>query len=116
MFYHDIQGKSSLNYMWKVNDGSIYLVGYVPIEAIQQEGRTVNQNIFIVVVVMLIAFFCAVFCIILIKDSRIESERSGRKKEKYTISVWRKLYRQHRLQVIPKRPFSQICHMISVHL
>ena len=57
MFYHDIRGKDALNYMWEVNNGTIYLIGYVPIEAIQQEGRTVNQNIFIVVAVMLIAFF-----------------------------------------------------------
>ncbi len=57
MFYHDIQQKKSLIYMWAVNDGSIYLVGYVPIGAIQREGSTVNQNIFLVVAVMLIAFF-----------------------------------------------------------
>ncbi|MDE7020186.1 MAG: hybrid sensor histidine kinase/response regulator, partial [Lachnospiraceae bacterium] len=57
MFYHDIRGKSALNYMWTVNDGTIYLIGYVPIEAIQQEGRTVNQHILIVVLVMLVAFF-----------------------------------------------------------
>ena len=62
MFYHDIRGRSSLNYMWSVNDGSVYLIGYVPIEEIQQEGRTVNQNIFIVVAVMLIAF---ILCCIL---------------------------------------------------
>ncbi len=57
MFYHDIRGKSALNYMWTVNDGTIYLIGYVPIEAIQQEGKTVNQHILIVVLVMLVAFF-----------------------------------------------------------
>ena len=57
MFNHDIRGKKALNYMWSVNGGTIYLIGYVPIEAIQQEGTTVNQNIFIVVTVMLIAFF-----------------------------------------------------------
>ena len=51
MFYHDIRNKNSLIYMWAVNDGAFYLIGYVPIEAIQQEGRTVNQNILIVVVV-----------------------------------------------------------------
>lgn len=71
MFYHDIRRKSALNYMWKVNDGTIYLVGYVPIEAIQQEGKTVNQNIYIVVLVMLIAFFCAASCTISIRDNRI---------------------------------------------
>ena len=38
MFYHDIQGKRSLVYMWAVNDGSIYLIGYVPVESIQREG------------------------------------------------------------------------------
>ncbi len=57
MFYHDIQKKRSLVYMWAVNDGAIYLIGYVPIEAIQREGSAVNQNIFIVAAVMLIAFF-----------------------------------------------------------
>lgn len=57
MFYHDIRGKSALNYMWFLNDGTICLVGYVPIEAIQREGKSVNQNILIVVMVMLIAFF-----------------------------------------------------------
>ena len=56
LFYHDIRGKNSLNYMWAVNNGSIYLIGYVPIEAIQQEGRTVNHYIFMGVAVMLIAF------------------------------------------------------------
>ena len=48
MFYHDIRGKSALNYMWTVNGGTIYLIGYVPVEAIQQEGRSVNQSIIIV--------------------------------------------------------------------
>ena len=57
MFYHDIRNKNSLIYMWAVNDGAFYLIGYVPIEAIQQEGRSVNQNILIVVIVMLTAFF-----------------------------------------------------------
>ncbi len=63
MFNHDIRGKKALNYMWAVNGGTIYLIGYVPIEAIQQEGTTVNHNIFIVVAVMLIAFLlcCAIF-------------------------------------------------------
>ena len=57
MFRHDIRGKRALNYIWPVNGGTIYLIGYVPIEAIQREGKTVNQNILFVVVVMLIAFF-----------------------------------------------------------
>ncbi len=57
MFYHDIRGKSSLIYIWTVNNGTLFLIGYVPVDAIQQEGNTVNQNIFIVVTAMLIAFF-----------------------------------------------------------
>ncbi len=57
MFYHKIQNKDSLIYMWAVNDGTLYMIGYVPIESIQQEGRTVSQNIFIVVLVTLAAFF-----------------------------------------------------------
>ncbi len=56
MFYHDIRGESALNYMWAVNGGAIYLIGYVPVEAIQQEGKSVNRNILVVVVVMLTAF------------------------------------------------------------
>ncbi len=60
LFYHDIRGVKALNYMWSVNNGTIFLVGYVPVEAIQQEGRTVNHNILIVVVAMLVAFFVCV--------------------------------------------------------
>ena len=44
MFYHDIRGKSALNFIWMVNDGAICLTGYVPTEAIQQEGQTVNHH------------------------------------------------------------------------
>lgn len=61
MFYHDIRNKDSLNFMWAVNGGRLYLIGYVPIEAIQQEGKTVNNNIFLVVVAMLTAFFLCCF-------------------------------------------------------
>lgn len=62
LFYHDIRQVHALNYMWAVNGGTIFLVGYVPVEAIQQEGRTVNQNIAIVVA-SLLAAFC--LCIVL---------------------------------------------------
>ena len=60
LFYHRIREKQALNYMWSVNGGTIYLVGYVPVEAIQQEGRTVNQNIMIVVASLLAAFFLCI--------------------------------------------------------
>ncbi|MDE7358630.1 MAG: hybrid sensor histidine kinase/response regulator, partial [Lachnospiraceae bacterium] len=79
MFYHDIRNKDSLNYMWAVNGGTIYLIGYVPIEAIQQEGRAVNQNIFIVVAVMLIAFFlcCTLFYLNQRQQIRVRKEREA---------------------------------------
>ncbi len=77
LFYHDVQGKESLNYVWAANDGSIFLIGYVPIEAIQQEGRTVNQNIFLVVAVTLIAFFlcCVLYYFNHRRENRIRKER-----------------------------------------
>ena len=79
LFYHDVQGKSALNYMWAVNKGSIYLIGYVPIEAIQQEGRTVNQNIIIVVTVMLAAFFlcCLLYSINQRQQNKVWREREA---------------------------------------
>ena len=68
MFYQTIQQKDSLIYMWAVNEGAVYLVGYVPIEAIQREGDAVNQNIFIVVFVMLVAF--VICCILYFLNNR----------------------------------------------
>jgi len=68
MFYHDIQGKESLIYMWAVNGKSSYLIGFVPVEAIQREGNAVNQNIFMVVLVMLAAFFLC--CIVYFLNER----------------------------------------------
>ncbi len=77
LFYHDIREKDSLNYMWSVNGGTIYLIGYVPLGAIQQEGRTVNQNIFIVVAVMLIAFFlcCVLYYLNQRQQNKLRRER-----------------------------------------
>lgn len=79
MFYHDIQNESSLIYMWPINDGVFYLIGYVPVEAIQQEGRAVNQNIMIVIVVMLLAFF---LCCTLYYFSQKQQERVRQEREK----------------------------------
>ena len=78
MFYHKIQNKDSLIYMWSVNNGAIYLIGYVPIEAIQQEGRTVNQNIFVVMLVTLAAFF---LCCTLYYFNQKEQNRIRREQE-----------------------------------
>lgn len=78
LFYHDIRGKKSLNYMWAVNDGIIYLIGYVPVEAIQKEGRTVNQNIYIVVFTTLAAF--ALSCTLYYFNKR-QQEKLRRERE-----------------------------------
>jgi len=75
MFYHNIQNQESLIYMWSVNDGVVYLIGYVPVQAIQREGDAVNQNMFIVVAVMLAAFVgCCLFYLF--------NERQQRKMQK----------------------------------
>ncbi len=57
MFYHQVQKEDALIYMWAVNEGTLYFIGYVPVQAIQEEGDAVNQNILIVILVMLAAFF-----------------------------------------------------------
>lgn len=77
MFNHEIRGKDALIYMWSVNDGTLYLIGYVPINAIQQEGKSVNQNILIVVAVMLIAFFlcCTIYYFYNRQQNRLRKEQ-----------------------------------------
>ena len=79
LFEHDIRNARALNCMWAVNDGTIFLVGYVPIEAIQQEGRTVNQNIFFVIVVMLVAFLlcCTLYYFSQRQQNRLRREREA---------------------------------------
>ena len=79
MFRHDIRGIHSLIFMWPVNQGSLYLIGYVPVNAIQQEGKTVNQNILIVVLVMLVAFFlcCLLYYINQRQQDKIRKEREN---------------------------------------
>ena len=78
LFYHDIRQVNALNYMSAVNDGIIFLVGYVPVEAIQQEGRTVNQSIAIVVISLLTAFS---LCIGLYYLNRRQQDRLRREQE-----------------------------------
>ncbi len=79
MFYHKIRSKDSLIYMWAVNGGSVYLIGYVPVEAIQREGNAVNQNILIVVVFMLSTFFicCIVFYLYERQQNKFRQEREA---------------------------------------
>lgn len=77
MFYHDIQKKESLIYMWAINGKSAYLIGFVPVDAIQREGDAVNKNILIVVLVMLAAFFlcCVVYFFNERQQAKIRRER-----------------------------------------
>lgn len=77
MFYHDVQNRDSLIYMWSVNHASMYLIGYVPVEAIQKEGDAVNQNIFIVIFVTLAAFVicCVLYYLSQRQRNRLHSER-----------------------------------------
>ncbi len=79
MFYHDIQNKESLIYMWSVCEGAVYLIGYVPVQAIQREGDAVNQNMFIVVAIMLTAFFgsCALYLFFDRQQDRIREDREA---------------------------------------
>lgn len=84
MFYHDIQGKSSLNFIWMVNNGTICLVGYVPKEAIQQEGETVNNNIYVVVAVTTIAFsLCCVLYFFNQKQQRKIAQEREMERERH---------------------------------
>lgn len=78
LFYHYIRGVHALNYMWSVNDGNIFLIGYVPVEAIQQEGKTVNHNLILVVVSMLLAFF---ICCLLYYFSQRQQQKIARERE-----------------------------------
>lgn len=83
MFHHDIRGKSALNFIWMVNDGTICLIGYVPMEAIQQEGKTVNNNIFIVIFVMTGAFFlcCILYYLNQRQQRKIMEEREAEREQ-----------------------------------
>ena len=79
MFYHEIKGQDALIYMWSVNDGMLYLIGYVPIESIQREGKAVNHNILSVVIVMLAAFClcCSVYFIYDRQQEKIRKEQEA---------------------------------------
>ena len=113
MFYHDIRNKDALNYMWSVNGGTIYLIGYVPIEAIQQEGRTVNQNIFIVVFVMLTAFILCCTLYYLNQRQKIKLRREREEEREISNRRLGRHCRRRRLQAIQKPCFSPICPTIS---
>lgn len=70
MFYHDVRGNDSLIYMWSIND-AMYLIGYVPVSAIQKEGDTVKNTIILVVFVMLAAFI--ICCSLYLLNQRLKN-------------------------------------------
>ena len=83
MFYHEIRGRNSLNFIWMVNDGTVCLIGYVPTEAIQQEAKTVTYNIIVVVAVMMSAFIlcCILYYMNQRQHRRIMREREAEREE-----------------------------------
>lgn len=84
MFYHNILNKESLIYMWSVNDGAVFLIGYVPVEAIQREGDAVNQNIAAVIIVMLIAFgACCILYFFFERQHRRMQREYDEERERY---------------------------------
>lgn len=56
MFAHKVLGEDSLCFLWSINDGTAYLVGYVPMKAIQKEAQAVNTALLLVVSVTALAF------------------------------------------------------------
>lgn len=62
MFSHQVKGRDSLCYLWSLNGGTTYLVGYVPASAIQQEAQAVNVAIGLVIAISAAAF---VLCLVI---------------------------------------------------
>lgn len=56
MFAHQVQGQESLCFLWSINGGATYLVGYVPMGSIQKEAQAVNVALVLVVCVTALAF------------------------------------------------------------
>lgn len=56
MFMHEVQGKESLCFLWSMNGGATYLVGFVPMEEIQKEAQAVNVALVLVACVTALAF------------------------------------------------------------
>ena len=78
MFAHKVKGAEALCYLWSIGDGTTYLVGYVPMEAIQREAQAVNVAL-IMVASITIAAFC--LCVILYGFNRRKQARAQRARE-----------------------------------
>ena len=78
MFAHKVKGTEALCYLWSIGDGTTYLVGYVPMEAIQREAQAVNVAL-VMVASITIAAFC--LCVILYGFNRRKQARAQRARE-----------------------------------
>ena len=67
MFAHQVKGRESLCYLWSINGGTTYLVGYVPMTAIQKEADAVNTAIALVIGIAAAAF---VLCVVIYAYNR----------------------------------------------
>ena len=114
MFYHDIREEQALNYMWPINDGTIFLVGYVPIDVIQREGRSVNQNIITVVFLMLTAFILCIGLYYLNWKQQEKGEKSWRQNVSSIASSWRKRFGRLSLPASLRPRSCPTCPTISV--
>lgn len=81
MFAHKVQGRDSLCFLWSINGGTTYLVGYVPMNAIQQEAEAVNLALVLVACVTALAF-CLCVALFAINRHKQLVEQKAREKER----------------------------------
>ncbi len=78
MFSHEVRGEESLCFLWSINGGATYLVGFVPMKAIQQEAQAVNTALFLVASVTALAF-C--LCVVIFALNRRKQTQELRARE-----------------------------------
>ncbi|MEC4175542.1 ATP-binding protein [Adlercreutzia sp. R7] len=76
LFAHDVKGRESLCYLWSINGGTTYLVGYVPMAAIQQEAEAVNVAIGLVIGITAAAFVLCVVVYALNRRKQLQIQRA----------------------------------------
>ncbi len=78
LFAHEVQGRESLCFLWPVNGGTDFMIGYVPMDAIQKEAHTVNDAI---VAVTAITFLAIALCVALYAHNRRKQQQVQRERE-----------------------------------
>ncbi len=78
LFAHDVKGQESLCFLWPVNGGADFMVGYVPMDAIQKEAHTVNAAI---AAVTAITFISLALCVALYAHNRRKQMQIQRERE-----------------------------------